>query len=391
MAETLGPMAQFLSDSREVSGDRFRRDVFAMLLVKTFVQLCAGHDVAVELDGDSDEPAVRIGRPADPGTAHFTLINGDATVGVVDVFAALDAAPLDEDLLASFVLLAAAHLERELAVRAANARADQLETALQSRVAIEQAKGMVAHYRGISVEVAFSSLRAHARVHRRQLQALCRSVVAGDIPIERIPVAFSAMQPTRRQELRTRAIERWRQTMSESHTHLARATAAKSRSAELRIEFDQRRAQFAADVLGRSIDHHFRQACSRRSADRNLPTVLIGDDRDVTREFAFDTLAREGRLELVGTAVTGTDALGRSIVEQPDLLILGLDMEVMPGEEFMTQLRRFCPDSRTLVVVANEHDVPRVRSAGADAAVVFGDAAALTSRALELCGVRGAR
>src|SRR4051812_14289645 len=54
---------------------------------------------------------------------------------------------------------------------------EQLETALTSRVVIEQAKGMLAERRGISVEEAFQLLRKHARDHNASLQDVASAVV----------------------------------------------------------------------------------------------------------------------------------------------------------------------------------------------------------------------
>ncbi|MGY1709840.1 PAS domain S-box protein [Geodermatophilus sp. SYSU D00758] len=54
---------------------------------------------------------------------------------------------------------------------------EQLETALTSRVVIEQAKGMLAERRGTSVEEAFQVLRKHARDHNASLQDVATAVV----------------------------------------------------------------------------------------------------------------------------------------------------------------------------------------------------------------------
>jgi PAS domain S-box-containing protein len=54
---------------------------------------------------------------------------------------------------------------------------EQLETALASRVVIEQAKGMLAERRGTSVEEAFQLLRKHARDHNASLQDVATAVV----------------------------------------------------------------------------------------------------------------------------------------------------------------------------------------------------------------------
>lgn len=56
-------------------------------------------------------------------------------------------------------------------------RTQQLETALRSRIVIEQAKGMLAARHGLTVEVAFEVLRRAARSHHLRLHDLARRVV----------------------------------------------------------------------------------------------------------------------------------------------------------------------------------------------------------------------
>ncbi|MEI5102358.1 GAF and ANTAR domain-containing protein [Streptomyces sp. PmtG] len=55
----------------------------------------------------------------------------------------------------------------------------QLETALRSRVVIEQAKGALAQLRRISVDEAFTLLRRHARAQRRLLTTVAEEVLSG--------------------------------------------------------------------------------------------------------------------------------------------------------------------------------------------------------------------
>jgi transcriptional regulator with GAF, ATPase, and Fis domain len=57
--------------------------------------------------------------------------------------------------------------------------AAQLQNALNSRIAIEQAKGVLAERRGVGVDEAFALLRAHARNHHLRLSDLARSVADG--------------------------------------------------------------------------------------------------------------------------------------------------------------------------------------------------------------------
>jgi hypothetical protein len=57
--------------------------------------------------------------------------------------------------------------------------ATQLQTALESRVAIEQAKGILAEHMAISVDDAFGLLRNYARTHNLKLTDAARRVVSG--------------------------------------------------------------------------------------------------------------------------------------------------------------------------------------------------------------------
>jgi AmiR/NasT family two-component response regulator len=54
---------------------------------------------------------------------------------------------------------------------------EQLQEALDSRIIIEQAKGVLAGERGISVGEAFELLRRHARTHNARLRAVVGAVV----------------------------------------------------------------------------------------------------------------------------------------------------------------------------------------------------------------------
>jgi hypothetical protein len=75
---------------------------------------------------------------------------------------------------------AAAAVGRLLAVTGASmGRRAQLEVALQSRVAIEQAKGIVAERHGLDVEEAFVVLRRAARANRVKLHDLVGRVRPG--------------------------------------------------------------------------------------------------------------------------------------------------------------------------------------------------------------------
>ena len=57
--------------------------------------------------------------------------------------------------------------------------AEQLQTALNSRIVIEQAKGVIAERRHIDMDRSFTMLRNTARTNNRRLSDLARAVVDG--------------------------------------------------------------------------------------------------------------------------------------------------------------------------------------------------------------------
>lgn len=64
--------------------------------------------------------------------------------------------------------------------------AEQLQTALTSRVVIEQAKGVLAEYGQVSMEAAFLALRWFSRDHNIRLTALAERVINGTVVFDRV-------------------------------------------------------------------------------------------------------------------------------------------------------------------------------------------------------------
>ncbi|GAA1610455.1 GAF and ANTAR domain-containing protein [Kribbella sancticallisti] len=109
-------------------------------------------------------------------------------IGVLNLFRSSTAALSDEDsrlgqALADMATIGLLH-ERE--VRGRKALAEQLQRALDSRVLIEQAKGMLAERSGLSLPDAFAAMRAYARGTGCGLGSVAHGVLDGSLPTSRL-------------------------------------------------------------------------------------------------------------------------------------------------------------------------------------------------------------
>ncbi|NUT58170.1 MAG: GAF and ANTAR domain-containing protein [Agromyces sp.] len=66
----------------------------------------------------------------------------------------------------------------ERTMRATETTREQLQLALNTRVTIEQAKGVLAHTHGVSMEAAFEMLRGYARDHQLPLTGIAEELVS---------------------------------------------------------------------------------------------------------------------------------------------------------------------------------------------------------------------
>jgi len=92
--------------------------------------------------------------------------------------------PADVDAAQALADVATIAVLQHRAWREAQLLNEQLTNALNSRVVIEQAKGMVAEREGLAVDEAFNRLRNHARNHNLRLVDLARSIIDGGLPAE---------------------------------------------------------------------------------------------------------------------------------------------------------------------------------------------------------------
>ncbi|HYB15069.1 MAG TPA: GAF and ANTAR domain-containing protein [Streptosporangiaceae bacterium] len=101
------------------------------------------------------------------------------TIGALNLFRGNDEPFSDAELeiARAMAQVATIALIQERAIRERSLLAEQLQTALRSRVVIEQAKGMLAEHLSTTVDEAFRLLNRYARDHNRRLTEVARDVV----------------------------------------------------------------------------------------------------------------------------------------------------------------------------------------------------------------------
>jgi hypothetical protein len=107
----------------------------------------------------------------------------DSVVGAMNLFC-LDTVPLSkQDITLGQALadVATIGLLQERAVRQSGLLAEQLQTALNSRIMIEQAKGVLLASASIGVDRAFQLMRSHGRRNNLAVKEVARRVIERDL------------------------------------------------------------------------------------------------------------------------------------------------------------------------------------------------------------------
>lgn len=145
-------------------------------------------DVAVRVLGERSGRADAVdGRTGDAGRWRRL----EDSRGSIVVEATGSRAGADDDWMLEVAEALAAAIRLRQRVDAAEARVHHLEVALERRVRIEQAKGVLLVTTGLGPDAAFRALRAHARRSSRRLADVVDDVLAGRLDGDAIRSAGS--------------------------------------------------------------------------------------------------------------------------------------------------------------------------------------------------------
>ena len=105
----------------------------------------------------------------------------------------------------------------------------------------------------------------------------------------------------------------------------------------------------------------------RRAKKRKPLRVLIADDHRLFAEALQAILASEERIEVIGQASDGSEAVALTRKLGPDVVLMDVSMPVLDGFEATREIRAAGEDIRVLMLTGSNSraDVDRSREAGA--------------------------
>jgi DNA-binding NarL/FixJ family response regulator len=95
-------------------------------------------------------------------------------------------------------------------------------------------------------------------------------------------------------------------------------------------------------------------AARRAGSERMKIRVVVAEDHPLVREGIIRALERDTGIEVVGEADNGLTGLELARQLKPDVMVLDLRMPGLGGAAVLERLRAELPDTRALVMTANE-------------------------------------
>jgi GAF domain-containing protein len=119
------------------------------------------------------------------GVAAIPMRLSDQVIGALNLYSPEPREWSDEDIAVAGVMadLATSYVVNVSKLRQQEQLSEQLQGALESRVVIEQAKGITAQQNSVTVEQAYQRMRTHARNNNASLRLVAEAIVAAGLRI----------------------------------------------------------------------------------------------------------------------------------------------------------------------------------------------------------------
>jgi GAF domain-containing protein len=145
---------------------------------------------SADLDADAERWPLFVPAALAAGYRSVTAVPlrlRDQVIGALNIFDARAAAlpERDQRLAQALADVATIGILQQRSTHRRVMVAEQLQQALNSRILIEQAKGVLAERHGVDMEASFESLREHSRNHNLKLTDVARRVVRGELALGR--------------------------------------------------------------------------------------------------------------------------------------------------------------------------------------------------------------
>ena len=125
---------------------------------------------------DYSATATRLGLA---GVAGIPMRHADEIIGALNIYSREPRVWSDEDIAVAVVLadVATSYVLNASKLHDQKQLSEQLQGALESRVVIEQAKGITAQQKSVSVDEAYQLMRGHARNNHASLRVVAEAIV----------------------------------------------------------------------------------------------------------------------------------------------------------------------------------------------------------------------
>ena len=113
------------------------------------------------------------------GVAGIPMRDGDEVIGALNIYSSEPREWSDEDIAVAVVLadVATSYVLNASKLHDQEQLSEQLQEALESRIVIEQAKGITAQKRSVTIDHAYQHMRGHARSNHASLRTVAHAIV----------------------------------------------------------------------------------------------------------------------------------------------------------------------------------------------------------------------